>query len=400
MKNQSVYVAFDRKKKVVGDGDGTVDVVVYLNRKQRKYISMGKCKRGEWEEMARSKRVQKVIRHCEEVLAALGVLKVEVNTENFNTYYYKDEETAKPAGPVHEHNGFDLDGDFIAYMSEEIGKQQLRDGTRRHKMCCITALKRFGRIKTFMDLTPSKIAAFDEWLRDGTRTTVTIYTYHKNLKQICRKLRMLDLIPSNPYDKYAVQRGKCKEREPLTEKELASVIALRLEGPLAKARDMFVICAYTGLSYADAMAFDFKTCTVKEGKMYYIDGERIKTGNKFFTPILGPAMTILKKYNYQIPQMSDQKVNQYLHLIQALLGLRKSMTFHVARHTFATMVLANDVPIENVARMLGHTDIRTTQIYAKVLNATIERHAEELNNKLQRAMKYNSTSARLQSRTR
>ena len=65
-------------------------------------------------------------------------------------------------------------------------------------------------------------------------------------------------------------------------------------------------------------------------------------------------------------------------LIQAQLGIKKNLTFHVARHSFATLALAHDVPIENVARMLGHEDIRTTQIYAKVLRTTIERHATAL----------------------
>ncbi len=118
--------------------------------------------------------------------------------------------------------------------------------------------------------------------------------------------------------------------------------------------------------------------TKKVGKMYYIDGSRIKTETKFFTPILSPAMAVLKKYDYQLPKISNQKANDYLHVIQMEMHFRQKLTFHVARHSFATLALSHDVPIENVARMLGHQDIKTTQIYAKILRTSIERHATAL----------------------
>lgn len=403
MKKDSVSVVFDRKRKVNGDGIGTVDVVVYLNRKQRKYISMGTCKRSEWEELAKTKHVQLCVARCEKVLSALAVLKLEVNTDNFNAYYYKDEETAKPVTvPKNLYNGNDLDGDFIAYMVKEIAAEDIREGTRRHKLCTVRAVKAYGKIKTFADLTAAKIMGFDDWLHDGTRTEVGIYTYHKHLKKITRRLRMADMIPFDPYQKVSVKRGKCKERRPLSENELKSMMALRLEGKMAKSRDLFIFCSFTGLAYCDAMAFEFEHHTVKVGNLYYIDGSRIKTGCTFFTPILEPAMLVLKKYGFKLPHISDQKVNDYLHLIQALMGLNKSLTFHVARHSFATMVLAHDVPIENLARMLGHTDIRTTQIYAKVLRSTIERHSENLNKNLLLPKEFNKMCAReyRQSKTR
>ena len=173
-------------------------------------------------------------------------------------------------------------------------------------------------------------------------------------------------------------RGKCKERQPLLESELQKMRKAELNTKLDRVRDLFIFSAYTGLAFCDTQAFDFEKMTVKEGDMTFIDGSRIKTDTKFFTPILFPAMEVLKKYDYQLPKITNQKANDYLHLIQNLLGIKKPLTFHVARHSFATLALAHDIPIENVARMLGHEDIRTTQIYAKVLRTTIERHASNL----------------------
>lgn len=192
------------------------------------------------------------------------------------------------------------------------------------------------------------------------------------------ELAQLEEIPRNPYKVVSIARGKCKERQPLLESELKKMRDFPFNGKLERVRDLFIFSAYTGLAFCDTQSFDYDTMTIKEGNMTFIDGNRIKTDTKFFTPILGPAMDVLKKYDYELPHLSNQKANDYLHLIQAQLGITKNLTFHVARHSFATLALAHDVPIENVARMLGHEDIRTTQIYAKVLRTTIERHATAL----------------------
>lgn len=96
-------------------------------------------------------------------------------------------------------------------------------------------------------------------------------------------------------------------------------------------------------------------------------------------------MDILKKWNYKLPIISLQRYNLDLKQIQFRIGIKKNLTSHMARHTFATTItLANDVPIEIVSRMLGHTSIRTTQIYAKVLNSSIEKHMGELGEKLKK----------------
>ena len=89
-------------------------------------------------------------------------------------------------------------------------------------------------------------------------------------------------------------------------------------------------------------------------------------------------MEILKKYEYQLPRLSNQKLNDYLHVVGMMAELNKPMTTHVARHSFATLVLSYDIPIENLARMLGHANIKTTQVYGKILKTTIERHAQSL----------------------
>ena len=381
MKSNAVKVVFDRRKEAAKKGCGYVDVVVNLGKKVRKYILIGTSTPAEWEKDVESTTVKSVVEKCQNILVTMDVLGEESNIENFNKHFYEEqpqeEEIEEENPPMHSEE-FLRTRDFIAYCEQALANEDIAIGTRKHKQVVIDALKTFGKILTFADLTVKNLKAFDRWLHNGERTDVTIYGYHKRLKKWVSELERLDEIPRNPYKLITFNRGKCKERQPLLESELKLMREAKLETKLERVRDLFIFSAYTGLAFCDTQAFDYEKMTITEGNMTFIDGSRINTDTRFFTPILSPAMDVLKKYNYHLPHLSNQKANDYLHLIQQLLGFKKNLTFHVARHSFATLALAHDVPIENVARMLGHEDIRTTQIYAKILKTTIERHATNL----------------------
>lgn len=340
-------------------GFGFIEVRVYLGRNTRKYFNMGNSTPDKWEVDAHSSEIKALVKRCEEILSVMSFLKEELSLENFDKHFYEEEQKQdiSPAEALAQK-------DFIAYCEEALAAEDIKIGTRKHKQVVIDAVKTYGKLKTYGDLTPKNILAFDRWLHNGERSDVTIYGYHKRLKKWVGELARLDEIPRNPYKIVSVTRGKSKERQPLLESELKKMRDYPFDGKLERVRDLFIFSAYTGLAFCDAQNFDYQSMTVKEGDLVFIDGNRIKTDTKFFTPILAPAMEVLKKYDFKLPKISNQKANDYLHLIQAQLGIKKNLTFHVARHSFATLALAHDVPIENVARMLGHEDIRTTQIYA------------------------------------
>ena len=374
MMDSAVKVVFDRKKQVAKRGCGCLDVVVNLGKKVRKYIVVCVTTPEEWEAKAQSLETLQVVSQCKKILTTMEVLGEESTIENFNRHFFGEEEEEEE-----ENNDWESK-DFIAYCEEALTAEDIKIGTRKHKQVVIDAVKTYGKLRTYGDLTPKNILAFDRWLHNGERSDVTIYGYHKRLKKWVGELARLEEIPRNPYKIVSITRGKCKERQPLLESELKKMRDADFDGnaKLERVRDLFIFSAYTGLAFCDTQAFDYKSMTVQEGNMTFIDGSRIKTDTQYFTPILAPAMEVLKKYDFKLPRISNQKANDYLHLIQAQLGIKKPLTFHVARHSFATLALAHDVPIENVARMLGHEDIRTTQIYAKVLHTTIERHASNL----------------------
>jgi integrase/recombinase XerD len=374
MASQKVNVVFDRKKVAEKRGQGIVEMQVYLSRRERKYIPIGKCSPDELDDYLSSRDVKNEIKRCNDIISAMLLFNDEMTVQQFDGYYLGKRKSKSN----NLYKGTDQATNFIIYLKESIDKERFSDGTRKHKICTLEAVKRFGKIRTFADLTPKNILEFDEWLHDGSRTDVSVHTYHKHLRKVTRYLRMADMIPVDPYERVKLSRGKSKERQPLTEDELDKLRAIKLTEPLDHVRDLFIFAAYTGLAYCDVQVFNFDQMTEKIGNIYYIDGERLKTGTKFFTPILTPAMEVLKKYDYNLPKITNQKGNEYLHLIQHAMGLRKSLTFHVARHSFATLAISHGVPIEDVARMLGHEDIRTTQIYAKILKSTINEYSTKL----------------------
>ena len=377
MRQVKIDVLFDRRKLYEKKGFGYLEVRVYFARRDVRYVTVGTSTPETWEADAKSAEVLSTIKECEKVIAAMEVLGEPLTKDCFNKHFFDEGDEPEPEEVEVDERP---NKDFIAFCEQALAAEDLREGTRKHKRVVIDAVIRFGKLKTYGDLTPKNIQAFDKWLHNGERSDVTIYGYHKRLKKWVGELARLEEIPRNPYKIVSITRGKCKERQPLLESELKKMRDADFDGnmKLERVRDLFIFSAYTGLAFCDTQAFDYKSMTVQEGNMTFIDGSRSKTDTQYFTPILAPAMEVLKKYDFKLPHISNQKANDYLHLIQAQLGIKKPLTFHVARHSFATLALAHDVPIENVARMLGHEDIRTTQIYAKVLHTTIERHASNL----------------------
>lgn len=272
---------------------------------------------------------------------------------------------------------------FIAYFYDSVNKANYKKGTYYRMMVCLDTLIAFGKLNDFEDLTPQNIREYHDFLNNGERAMVTVRNYHKSIRHVIKKAVMEDFIEKDPYNKVELPKAKCKTRKPLNEEELLKIISHNFEGATDQVRDLFIFSAYTGLAFSDVMLFKYSTMTETYKDQVYIDGKRLKTGTEFYTPILPHAMDILKKYDYTLPHFTNEYTNRVLKDIKKACDLKKPLTFHIARHSFATLCLSHDVPISEVAKMLGHKDIRTTQIYAKVLTETIARHTTSLIGKLQ-----------------
>jgi integrase len=131
------------------------------------------------------------------------------------------------------------------------------------------------------------------------------------------------------------------------------------------ARDLFVFQMFTGLAYSDTQHFDISKYREVDGEWRFI-GERIKTGVPYVSTLLPPVVEVLERNGWKVPKMTNQRYNQLLKAIGMVIGIER-LHSHMGRHSFATWMLSNDAKIENVSRMLGHTNIVQTQRYAKVL---------------------------------
>jgi site-specific recombinase XerD len=220
----------------------------------------------------------------------------------------------------------------------------------------------------------------------------TAHKYIKNLKKIMNMSVGLDWIPSNPFNQF-----KCSyqspDREILNREELAVVQFKKLGIPrLEEVRDVFIFCCYTGFAFSDIFQFEQNAVTIGLDGEYWLSTNRQKTGTKESVPLLPVALEIIAKYknhpycvseNKLLPVNSNQRYNSYLKELADICNINKHLTSHIARHTFATTVtLANGVPIETVSSMLGHTSIRTTQIYAKVVEEKVSSDMKLLRQKL------------------
>lgn len=207
----------------------------------------------------------------------------------------------------------------------------------------------------------------------------TTVKYLRNLGKVLNMAVIKKLIQTSPLEELKlriepVDKGFLNKVElaKLAEKEFD---VMRLE----QVRDVFLFCCYTGLAYVDVHSLTANDIIEEEDRLW-IRKARHKTNVMCHIPIIKPAREILDKYallaqatGKLLPVLSNQKMNAYLKEIAAIVDIKKDLTTHLARHTFATTVtLANHVSIENVSKMLGHSSIRMTQHYARILDASIE----------------------------
>ena len=183
----------------------------------------------------------------------------------------------------------------------------------------------------------------------------------------------------NPFNGFRIHFERTN-RVYLLQDELQRLHEVKLNNSLCKMRDVFLFACYTGLSYTDISKLSKKNLKKGNDDLMWIYIKRNKTNIPSNIPLLPPAVLLIKAfkklYNGKtlFPIISNQKINKGLKRISALCGFNKKLTFHSARHTFATTVtLTNGVPIETVSKMLGHNNIKTTQIYARVIDSKVSK---------------------------
>ena len=249
------------------------------------------------------------------------------------------------------------------------------------------------------DLDYSFVLGFESFLRSykpehyqGQIANNAVMKHIQRLRRMITLAYHMEWLERDPFIKFKPKLEK-REREFLTEMELSKIEEYSpTNDRMAIVKDLFIFSCYTGICYGDMMDLTKNNIVTDDDKNLWIIANRNKTGTSFKVPILAKAEELIQKYKEHprtlfncklLPTISNQKLNSYLKEMADFCDLKKNLTFHMARHTFATIVtLTNGVPIETVSKLLGHTKLATTQIYAKVIEKKIIEDMNALKHKL------------------
>ena len=395
-------MVFDHRNRTAKNEEGPVEVRVTVNRKPyyintgvrvRKARLVGNCVRDDATsndaDMLNERLttivaiVEKEVNKCLEARKSISV--ADIKTKVWDLVPMPDTETSPT---------------IVRWIEEYTRTANIANNTRLHYLTVARRLLEFGKMVRWEQLTVDNIYAWDVWLRHqevpltknqkaaGMEPQMissdSVYNYHKYLKATINKAMKFQILTANPYDqmKGMFKRTKRDVVDYLTEAQMKKVMALTpVPGSQAAlALDLFTFQLFTGLGYADTQIFDISQYRNIDGKWTHI-GQRVKTGVPYVSQLLPPVVEVLERNGWQVPKMNNQRYNQMLKAIGMVIGI-ENLHSHMGRHTFATYMLSNGAKIENVSRMLGHTNITQTQRYAKVLAKDVHDDFDKVAKKL------------------
>ena len=281
---------------------------------------------------------------------------------------------------------------FLKTFEDYVEEKRLLIGKRNVK----STYKRYLSVKKLMEeFLASEYHLSDiplreinyEFIRDfemylltvrGNRQS-TVAQYMTNFKQITNLALKKEWIYRDPFINYKIQE-KTSDRGYLTQQEVEILMNQKFDKKLEKTRDVFIFCCFTSLSYIDVWKLKKEDISVRQDGKEWILGKREKTEVDYFIPLMEIPKKILEKYKNtpirngkSLPVKSNIVINKDLKKIAKICGIEKRLTFHMSRHTFATLALTKGVSLESVSKMMGHKYIQTTQIYARITSEKVGR---------------------------
>jgi len=247
--------------------------------------------------------------------------------------------------------------------------RHLQSYVRQRYRCDDVPLNRIGA---------SFVGGFDAWLRmERHLAPNSVWGYMITLKHIFALARNEGMMTVNPFSSY-VNSYTGVDRGYLSEEELVRLMAVPAKGEVEeRVRDLFLFSCFTGLSYVDIKSLREENIQQFFDGCWWVIVRRHKTHVESNVRLLDVPLRLVEKYKGRVgggavfPVPSNNCCNVHLHALGSRCGFRTHLTFHVGRHTFATLALNRGMPVETLSRILGHTNIRTTQIYAKITNRKI-----------------------------
>ena len=400
--NYSLHFFLKKPRNYV-DGQKFVYMRITVNNSVAKEASVGRmCEPKDWissvnrakgtSESARTLNsyLDAIDRKVEQIHTNLKKMGMEITAETIMNKYLGKEEKPKFLMEIFtEHN---------EKMKASIGKGFKANTLKGYKSSVIHLTAYLKKDYKNEDIDIRKIdhafiTGYEFYLRTEKKISeVSVAKYMKHFRKIVNLCLAHRWIEYNPFVFYK-NKAKAKDKEFLSKQEL-NEIANKEFGieRLDRVKDIFLFSCYTGLSYADVKKLTRSEIKKGNDGKLWIFTNREKNEIASNVPLLAIPKKLMDKYQQHpdcklkgmvLPVLSNQKMNSYLKEIADQCGINKTLTFHIARHTFATTVtLSNNVPIETVSKMLGHKDLKTTQHYAKVLDAKVGMDMRKLDKKL------------------
>ena len=369
-KQPTISVVFNRRKAATDTKKASVEIRVCHNY-QQKYISTGimlyayQWKKGK-------------IVNCPDLIQisqTLDKMLVDIRTILYNMMNDKGIDINQLSEELRKGN--DTIKTFTDFMNQRVSvwKYGKASGTIKRYECFTKLFYKWNKIVTFSDVNDINIIAFDKYLSDmGMCVSSKWGNYHKYMNTLISEAVSAGYITRNPYKWLNIDMGRNNNGigKYLTPEEFYKLKSAKMPTEsIERVRDVFVFQTYTCLSYSDLREFDSKMIQEVKGMNVYV-GNRKKTNMTFTIPLLPPALDILHKYDGKLPVISNVKYNEYLKIVAQASGIDKPLSTHWARHTGATLLLNEGVPMQIVSKICGHSSTKITeQVYAKLLDETV-----------------------------
>ena len=384
MEKISYNLVFNRKKRLNKRGMALVQVEAYLNRKKMYFSTKIYLKPEQWD--AKRKMVKNhpnanvLNRMLYENIAAIEQTELGLwqQGKSISLDLLKNS-IDKPLS-----NG----RSFLTFFKEEIANSSLKESTRQNHLSTLELLQEFKKEVLLTDLTFEFVSSFDNYLQSKGYHLNTIAKHMKHLK------RYINVAINKEYmdiQKYAFRKYKIKSIEGshthLAPEELHKFENLQLTGRytrLQKTKDAFLFCCYAGLRYSDFTNLTSANI-VEFHQETWIIYKSVKTGMEVRLPLYllfeGKGIQILQRYKDDLNSFfklkDNSNINKELNILAGLAKIDKRVSFHTARHTNATLLLYNGANITAVQKLLGHKSVKTTQVYANIMDITVVRDLEK-----------------------
>ncbi|WP_395064991.1 site-specific integrase [Flavobacterium sp.] len=394
---------FIKKSKIKANGTAPIYLRITIDGKPKEIASKRYIQPDKWDN-----KLQKVSGSSDEVKSLNLYLKtLEQQVYDAHHTIMKDKTTATASGLKSKLQGTEQRARMLVPIFQEhndkvetLVGQEFAPGTLERYKTSLKHTIEFIQWKysvsdiDIKDIDHAFITEYEFFLRSVRKcANNTAVKYIKNFKKIVKLCISNGWLDKDPFVNYKAKIREV-EREFLSQEEIQTIYTKEFATErLNQVKDIFVFACFTGLAYIDVKQLTLSNISlgIDGGKWIFTHRQKTETASRI--PLLPIPEELIQKYaaypqcineNKLLPVLSNQKMNSYLKEIADVCGIQKDLTFHIARHTFATTVtLTNGVPIESVSKMLGHTNIKTTQHYAKILDKKVSDDMMILKEKLQ-----------------